>query len=79
MGIIVAGLLWRFGVQLAVVFRLLAIGFWGPGLGLAKGAFLAVPLTAIIRLVSLRIEPLRPLSRLLGGRIPKTEPVPLPA
>ncbi len=56
-------------LHLHPVIVLLAIGFWGLVWGMI-GAFLAVPLTAIIRLVSLRIEPLRPLARLLGGRIP---------
>jgi AI-2 transport protein TqsA len=51
---------------------LLAIGFWGLVWGLI-GAFLAVPLTAIIRLISLRIDALRPLGRLLGGRIPEID------
>jgi len=54
---------------------LLAIGFWGLVWGLI-GAFLAVPLTAIIRLVSLRIESLHPLARLLGGRMPEIEAPP---
>jgi AI-2 transport protein TqsA len=54
---------------------LLAIGFWGLIWGLI-GAFLAVPLTAIIRLVSLRIESLHPLARLLGGRMPEIESLP---
>lgn len=56
-------------LHLHPVIVLLAIGFWGLVWGMI-GAFLAVPLTAIIRLVALRIEPLRPLGRLLGGRIP---------
>ncbi len=52
---------------------LLAIGFWGLVWGIV-GAFLAVPLTAIIRLVSLRIEVLHPLGRLLGGQVPDIGP-----
>jgi AI-2 transport protein TqsA len=59
-------------LHLHPVIVLLAIGFWGLVWGLI-GAFLAVPLTAIIRLVSLRIETLRPLARLLGGRIPEID------
>jgi AI-2 transport protein TqsA len=51
---------------------LLAIGFWGLVWGIV-GAFMAVPLTSIIRLVSLKIDTLRPLGRLLGGRIPDIE------
>jgi AI-2 transport protein TqsA len=62
-------------LHLHPVIVLLAIGFWGLVWGLI-GAFLAVPLTAIIRLVALRIETLRPLGRLLGGRIPDIEPLP---
>lgn len=56
-------------LHLHPVIILLAISFWGLVWGLI-GAFLAVPLTAIIRLVSLRIAPLRPLGYLLGGRMP---------
>lgn len=48
---------------------LLAIGFWGLVWGII-GALLAVPLTAVLRLVAMRIESLHPLARLLGGRIP---------
>lgn len=55
---------------------LLAIGFWGLVWGIV-GAFLAVPLTSIIRLVSLKIDALRPLGRLLGGRIPDIDTAPL--
>lgn len=59
-------------LHLHPVIVLLAIGFWGLVWGII-GAFLAVPLTAVIRLVTLRIEPLRPVGRLLGGRIPDIE------
>jgi len=59
-------------MHLHPVIVLLAIGFWGLVWGLI-GAFLAVPLTSIIRLVSLRFESLRPLGRLLGGRIPEID------
>ena len=59
-------------LHLHPVIVLLAIGFWGLVWGLI-GAFLAVPLTAIIRLVSLRIDALRPLGRFLGGRIPEID------
>jgi AI-2 transport protein TqsA len=62
-------------LHLHPVIVLLAIGFWGLVWGMI-GAFLAVPLTAIIRLISLRIEALHSLGRLLGGRIPDIEPTP---
>lgn len=54
------------------VIVLLAIGFWGLVWG-KIGALLAVPLTAIIRLIALRIDTLHPLASLIGGRIPDTE------
>jgi AI-2 transport protein TqsA len=59
-------------LHLHPVIVLLAIGFWGLVWGII-GALLAVPLTAVIRLISLRIDTLRPLGRLLGGRIPDIE------
>jgi len=62
-------------MHLHPIIVLLAIGFWGLVWGIV-GAFLAVPLTSIIRLVSLKIETLRPLGRLLGGRIPEIETPP---
>ena len=58
------------GLHLHPIVVLLAIGFWGLVWGMV-GAFLAVPLTAIIRIISLQVESLRPLARLLGGRIPE--------
>jgi AI-2 transport protein TqsA len=64
-------------LHLHPVVILLAIGFWGLVWGIT-GALLAVPLTAILRLVSLRIDALRPFGRLLGGRIPDIAAPPLP-
>jgi len=72
MGVAEGDVLWLFGVELAVVFGLPAIGFWGLVWGIV-GAFLAVPLALIIRRVSLKIDVLRSLGGLLGGRIPDIE------
>lgn len=43
--------------------------FWGIVWGV-PGAFLAVPITAVLKIIFARIETTRPLSELLAGRIP---------
>jgi AI-2 transport protein TqsA len=58
------------GVDLHPVAVLLAISFWSLVWGIV-GAFLAVPLTATIRIAMLRTTTFRPLGELLGGRVPE--------
>lgn len=46
--------------------------FWGVVWGL-PGMFLAVPITAIVRIILSRIEATQPLSEILAGRIPQNQ------
>lgn len=57
------------GLQLHPVVILLALSFWGLLWGVV-GMFLAVPMTAIIRIVLMQFETLRPVGRLLAGELP---------
>ncbi len=56
-------------LQLHPVTILLALLFWGLLWGIA-GMLLAVPLTAVLRIVLMRLEMTRPLGELLDGRLP---------
>jgi AI-2 transport protein TqsA len=60
------------GLQLHPVTILLALSFWGLLWGII-GMFLAIPMTAIIRIILMRFETLKPLGRLLAGQLPEIE------
>ena len=57
------------GLQLHPVTVVLALSFWGVLWG-PIGMVLAVPITAIIRIVLMRFETVRPIGRLLAGELP---------
>jgi AI-2 transport protein TqsA len=48
---------------------LLALSFWGLLWGIA-GMFLAAPMTALLRIVLMQSEMLRPIGKLLAGELP---------
>ncbi len=52
---------------------LIFLMFWGLVWGI-PGMFMAVPITAVVRIVLLRIENTRTLAEILAGRFPRTEP-----
>ena len=58
------------GLNLHPVAVLLALAFWGLIWGIL-GMILAVPLTAVIRIVLMNFETMRPLADLMGGGIPE--------
>ena len=58
------------GVDLHPVTIIGSLIFWGLVWGL-PGAFMAVPMTAALRIVLEKIEPTRPFAELLSGRLPK--------
>jgi AI-2 transport protein TqsA len=51
---------------------LLALSFWGLLWGVA-GMFLAAPMTAVLRIVLMQSETLRPVGRLLAGELPGSQ------
>ena len=51
---------------------LLALSFWGLLWGVA-GMFLAVPMTAVIRIVLMQFDTLRPIGNLLAGEFPESK------
>ncbi len=57
------------GLELHPVSILLALAFWGLLWGY-MGMVLAVPITAIIRIILLRLETTRAIGNLLGGKLP---------
>lgn len=57
------------GLNLHPVTVLLALSFWGLVWGLT-GMLLATPITAIIRIVLMQFETLRPIGKLLAGDLP---------
>jgi AI-2 transport protein TqsA len=57
------------GLELHPVTILLALAFWGLLWGY-MGMVLAVPITAIIRIILIRFETTRALGNLLGGKLP---------
>ena len=59
------------GLNLHPVTILLALSFWGLIWG-PVGMFLSVPMTAMIRIVLMQIETLRPLGMLMAGRLPES-------
>jgi AI-2 transport protein TqsA len=52
---------------------LLALSFWGLLWGIA-GMFLAAPMTALLRIILMQSEMLRPIGNLLAGEFPKSQP-----
>ena len=59
------------GLNLRPVVILLALSFWGLIWG-PVGMFLSVPMTAMIRIVLMQIETLRPLGMLMAGQLPES-------
>jgi AI-2 transport protein TqsA len=60
------------GLHLHPVTILLALAFWGLLWGIV-GMFLAVPMTAVIRIVLLQFRTLRPVGRLMAGEFGESE------
>jgi len=58
------------GVDLHPITVIASLIIWGLVWGL-PGAFLAVPMTAALRIILAKIEPTRPFAELLSGRLPK--------
>ncbi len=59
------------GLNLHPVVILLALSFWGLIWG-PVGMFLSVPMTAMIRIVLMQVETLRPFGMLLAGKLPES-------
>jgi AI-2 transport protein TqsA len=59
------------GLNLHPVVILLALSFWGLIWG-PVGMFLSVPMTAMIRIVLMQVETLRPLGMLMAGKLPES-------
>ncbi|MHC4418196.1 MAG: AI-2E family transporter [Planctomycetota bacterium] len=57
------------GMHLNPVVILLALSFWGILWGVV-GMFLAVPMTAVIRIVLMQFDTLKPIGNLLAGQLP---------
>ncbi|MHC4619541.1 MAG: AI-2E family transporter [Planctomycetota bacterium] len=60
------------GLNLHPVTILMALSFWGLLWGVA-GMFLAAPMTAVIRIILMQFDTLRPLGKLLAGELPSLE------
>nr|MCR5504340.1 AI-2E family transporter [Elusimicrobiaceae bacterium] len=58
------------GVDLHPITVIASLIVWGLVWGI-PGAFLAVPMTAALRIILARLEPTRPFAELLSGRLPK--------
>jgi AI-2 transport protein TqsA len=63
------------GLNLHPVTILLALSFWGLLWGIA-GMFLAVPMTAVVRIILMQFDTLKPLGELLAGVLPGSEDSP---
>jgi len=63
------------GLHLHPVTVLMALSFWGLLWGI-PGMFLAVPMTAVIRIVLMQFDTLRPVGNLLAGKLPKIKESP---
>lgn len=72
MGNIVEPRLLGKGLNLHPVTVLLALFFWGLLWGVA-GMFLAAPMTAVIRIVLMQFDTLKPVGRLLAGELPASK------
>jgi AI-2 transport protein TqsA len=57
------------GLNLHPVTILLALAFWGLLWGIV-GMFLAAPMTAVVRIVFMQFDMLRPMGELMAGKIP---------
>lgn len=57
------------GLKLHPIVILLALSFWGLIWGIT-GMFLAVPITAAIRIILVQFETLKPVAKLLAGQLP---------
>lgn len=57
------------GLKLHPIVILLALSFWGLLWGVT-GMFLAVPITATVRIILVQFETLKPVARLLAGQLP---------
>ncbi|MBW8017032.1 MAG: AI-2E family transporter [Planctomycetes bacterium] len=57
------------GLKLHPIVILLALSFWGLLWGIT-GMFLAVPITAAIRIILMQFETLSPVARILAGQLP---------
>lgn len=57
------------GLKLHPVTILLALSLWGLLWGVV-GMFLSVPMTAVIRIVFMKIGPLKPVGEMLAGKLP---------
>jgi AI-2 transport protein TqsA len=60
------------GLNLHPITVLLALSFWGLLWGMT-GVFLGVPLTAIIRIILVQFDTLRPIGNLLAGELPGSQ------
>ena len=60
------------GLHLHSITVLLALSFWGLLWGIT-GMFLAAPLTAIISIILMRFETLRPIGKLFAGDFSRVE------
>jgi AI-2 transport protein TqsA len=60
------------GLDLHPIVILLALSFWGLIWG-AVGMFLSVPITAMIRIVLMQFETLKPVGMLLAGKLPDSQ------
>jgi AI-2 transport protein TqsA len=63
------------GMDLHPITILLALSFWGLLWGI-PGMFLAAPITAIIRIIFMQFDTLKPLGNLLAGELPGAKPPP---
>jgi AI-2 transport protein TqsA len=61
------------GLNLHPVTILLALSFWGLLWGVA-GMFLAAPVTAVLRIILMQFDTLRPIGKLLAGELPPSQP-----
>ncbi len=58
------------GMKLHPIVIVMALAFWGFIWG-PVGTLLAVPMTAVLRIILLRFETVRPVGELLGGKLPQ--------
>lgn len=58
------------GMKLHPIAIVMALAFWGFIWG-PVGTLLAVPMTAVLRIILLRFETVRPVGELLGGKLPQ--------
>jgi AI-2 transport protein TqsA len=63
------------GLNLHPVTILLTLSFWGLLWGI-PGMFLAVPITAVIRIILMQFTTLKPIGNLLAGKLPESKTSP---